>query len=74
MKGRLYLTLQEDMLDLIAWKYYGTSSGTVEEMLEANTHDEVHALSSLPEILPAAQLILLPEMKQAPQEFIQIWQ
>lgn len=71
--GKLYLTLSEDMIDLIAWRYYGYSSGAVESMLEANDHDELRALASQPEVLPAAQLIVLPPQPKATNTIVQLW-
>jgi phage tail protein X len=73
--GKLYVTLADDMIDLIAWRYYGYSNGSVEAMLAANRHDEAHALSSEPEVLSAAQLVLLPVLPKLSSQprMIQLW-
>ncbi len=58
-----YVTKQNDMLDLIAWRHYGFQAGTVEAILEANRE-----LSALPCVLPAGLTILLPEIAPVTQQ------
>ena len=55
-----YLTKEGDMLDEIAYRYYGnTSNLVVENIINAN-----FGISDYEPILPAGILIELPEMKQ----------
>ncbi len=61
MGERTYLTSQGEMLDWIAWKVYGYSTGSTEAILERNRHI---ALSDQPEILPAGLTIILPQLKR----------
>lgn len=55
-----YLTKTGDMLDEIAYRYYGhTNNKVVERILDAN-----FGLSQYEALLPAGVLIELPEVKQ----------
>lgn len=55
-----YLTKTGDMLDEIAYQYYGnTNNKVVERILDAN-----FGLSQYEALLPAGVLIELPEVKQ----------
>ena len=55
-----YLTKEGDMLDEIAYRYYGsTNNKVVENIIDAN-----FGISNYGPILPAGVLIELPEVKQ----------
>ncbi len=56
-----YVTKDGDVLDAICWKYYGSTSGTVEKVLEANRH-----LAELDSIFEVGVKIILPDL--APEE------
>ncbi|MGE5509917.1 MAG: tail protein X [Bacteroidota bacterium] len=74
MADKLYVTRQEDMLDLIAWRYYGRSSGVVEAILARNFFDEARTLSERAEVLEAAKLIILPELANpSTQRTVNLW-
>jgi len=51
---------QGEMLDLIAFRYYGTTPGAVELVLDVNRH-----LAALPAVLPIGTMIVLPRIDQA---------
>lgn len=51
-----YTTTTGDMLDAIAWRHYGSSSGYVESILENNP-----GLARLPPHLPGRVVIALPD-------------
>ena len=53
-----YRTSENDMLDWIAWKHYGTQDGIVEAILEANP-----GLADKGDKLPAGLIIILPEIQ-----------
>ena len=55
----IYTTKDGDVLDAICQKYYGSTLGTVEQVLEANRH-----LESEPEIFKAGVRILLPNINK----------
>ncbi len=60
---RAYRTNELDMLDLICWRYYGASSGYVENTLEFLPDN--YRLSDYPEVLPAGVTLTLPVIKIA---------
>lgn len=55
-----YLTRDGDMLDQIAARHYGFSSGAVEAILVAN-----YGLCEHPPVLPAGLVITLPDLTPA---------
>jgi phage tail protein X len=64
-----YVTKDGDMLDAICWKYYGSTSGTVEKVLEANRH-----LAELGSIFAAGVKIILPDLTQEEEtESVKLW-
>jgi phage tail protein X len=69
-----HITKDGDVLDLICWKYYGSTSsslshGTVEKVLEANRH-----LANLDAVFAAGVKIILPDLTKAEEaESIKLW-
>ncbi|NBV06785.1 MAG: phage tail protein [Proteobacteria bacterium] len=64
-----YTTKDGDVLDSICWKYYGSTSGTVEKVLEANRH-----LANLPAIFAAGVKIILPDLTpEEDSESVKLW-
>ena len=64
-----YTTKDGDVLDSICWKYYGSTSGTVEKVLEANRH-----LANLPVIFAAGVKIILPDLTpEEDSESVKLW-
>ena len=64
-----YVTKDGDVLDAICWKYYGSTSGTVEKVLEANRH-----LAELGSIFAAGVKIILPDLTLGTEtENIKLW-
>jgi phage tail protein X len=64
-----YVTKDGDVLDAICWKYYGSTSGTVEKVLEANRH-----LAELGSIFAAGVKIILPDLTQEEEtESVKLW-
>lgn len=64
-----YVTKDGDVLDAICWKYYGSTSGTVEKVLEANRH-----LAELGSIFTAGVKIILPDLTQEEEtESVKLW-
>ncbi len=64
-----YITKDGDVLDAICFKYYGSTSGTVEKVLEANRH-----LAELGAIFNAGIKIVLPDLSQEEEtESIKLW-
>ena len=65
-----YLTKEGDMLDEIAYRYYGnTNNKVVENIIEAN-----FGITDHPSILPAGILIELPEVKQSTEkQKVKLW-
>ena len=64
-----YTTKDGDVLDAICWKYYGSTSGTVEKVLEANRH-----LAELGSIFAAGIKIILPDLAQEEEtESVKLW-
>ncbi|AZZ99081.1 tail protein X [Pseudoalteromonas sp. R3] len=69
MKGVNYVTRDGDCLDLICYRHYGQSVGTVEKVLGANA-----GLAALGAIYPAGVEIFLPELpKPKTKHVINIW-
>ena len=64
-----YITKDGDVLDAVCQKYYGSTSGMVEKVLEANRH-----LAELPAIFVAGIKIILPDLTLAEEtESVQLW-
>lgn len=64
-----YVTKDGDVLDAICWKYYGSTSGAVEKVLEANRH-----LAELGSIFAAGVKIILPDLTQEEEtESVKLW-
>jgi phage tail protein X len=66
-----YVTAQDDMIDAIAWGYYGYAAGAVEAILALNP-----GLSLQPPMLPENITIVLPDIAAAPsppKQTINIW-
>ena len=64
-----YRTSENDMLDWIAWRHYGTQAGAVEAIMEANP-----GLADKGDKLPAGLIIILPEMQKPKTEtIIKLW-
>lgn len=63
-----YKTKENDMLDLICWKHYGSSSEAVEVVLRANP-----GLAEY-ELLPAGLIIKLPVIQRTIQkQVVKLW-
>ena len=64
-----YVTKDGDVLDAICWKYYGSTTGAVEKVLEANRH-----LAELGSIFAAGVKIILPDLTQEEEtESVKLW-
>ncbi len=64
-----YTTKDGDVLDSICWKYYGSTSGTVEKVLEANRH-----LANLGAVFVAGVKIILPDLTPEEEpESVSLW-
>ncbi len=64
-----YFTKDGDVLDAICWKYYGSTSGTVEKVLEANRH-----LAELGVVFTAGVKIILPDLTPEEEtESVKLW-
>ena len=64
-----YVTKDGDVLDAICWKYYGSTTGMVEKVLEANRH-----LAELGSIFAAGVKIILPDLTQEEEtESVKLW-
>ena len=64
-----YVTKDGDVLDSICWKYYGSTTGVVEKVLEANRH-----LAELGAIFSAGVKIVLPDLTQEEEtESVKLW-
>ena len=68
--GRVYTTIQDEMVDAICRKIYGDESGYVELVLEANP-----GLAALSHRLPAGTRIALPDIDKASdsQSVVALW-
>lgn len=67
---KVYVTIDGDVLDRIAYDVYGWHGRNTEVLLEANPHVLQH-----PAVLPAGLVILLPPVKreESPKAFRQLW-
>ncbi len=64
-----YQTKDGDVLDTICWKYYGSTTGVVEKVLEANRH-----LAELGAIFSAGVKIVLPDLTPEEEtESVKLW-
>ena len=64
-----YVTKDGDVLDAICWKYYGSTTGVVEKVLEANRHP-----AELGSIFAAGVKIILPDLTQEEEtESVKLW-
>ncbi len=64
-----YITKDGDVLDSICFKYYGSTSGVVEKVLEANRH-----LAELGAVFAAGTKIVLPDLTQDEEtESVKLW-
>ena len=64
-----YITKDGDVLDAICWKYYGSTTGVVEKVLQANRH-----LAELGAIFSAGVKIALPDLAQEEEtESVKLW-
>jgi len=64
-----YVTKDGDVLDEICFKYYGSTSGVVEKVLEANRN-----LAELGAIFNAGVKIVLPDLSQKEEtESVKLW-
>ncbi len=64
-----YVTKDGDVLDAICFKYYGSTSGTVEKVLEANRQ-----LAELGSIFAAGVKIILPDLTLGTEtESVKLW-
>ncbi len=64
-----YATKDGDVLDAICFKYYGSTSGVVEKVLEENRH-----LAELGAIFAAGVKIILPDLTQEEEtESVKLW-
>lgn len=63
-------SIQNDTIDSICWRYYGRSTGVVEQVLSANPQ-----LDELGVILPIGTDVLLPDLDspQNIQQNINLW-
>lgn len=63
-------SIQNDTIDSICWRYYGRSTGVVEQVLSANPQ-----LDELGVILPIGTDVLLPDLDspQNIQHSINLW-
>ena len=66
----VYVTIDGDMVDAIAYAYYGKHEKNTEAILEANAN-----LADYGPVLPAGVLIKLPRIPQqeTPKPFRQLW-
>ncbi|KVC82472.1 tail protein X [Burkholderia ubonensis] len=54
--------LQSETLDALCWRYYGSTAGTVEAVLEANPD-----LAELGVVLPMGTVVEMPELNTIEQ-------
>ncbi|MCB1473851.1 MAG: tail protein X [Rhodobiaceae bacterium] len=67
--ARTVITQDGDMVDLIAWRAYGKTTGPTEAILEANRW-----LADYPATLPAGLTIILPDLAEpAAVRQVNIW-
>ncbi len=64
-----YIIKDGDVLDSICWKYYGSTNGTVEKVLEANRH-----IANLDAVFAAGVKIILPDLTKTEEEkSVKLW-
>ena len=64
-----YRTKDNEVIDWICWKHYGTEVGTVETVLECNTE-----LAEYGSFLAAGVLIKLPDIpKNKQKQTVKLW-
>ena len=64
-----YITKDGDVLDAICFKYYGSTTGVVEKVLEANRH-----LAELGAVFAAGTKIVLPDLTPEEEtESVKLW-
>jgi len=64
-----YVTKDGDVLDAICFKYYGSTSGVVEKVLQANRH-----LAELGAVFTAGTKIALPDLTPEEEtESVKLW-
>jgi len=65
----LYVTRNGDMVDYVAWKHYGSRTGAVEAVLDANP-----GLADAGVVLPAGRTVTLPDLPAGTtQRVVRIW-
>lgn len=65
----LYVTKSGDMVDHVAWKHYGSRTGAVEAVLDANP-----GLADAGAVLPAGRTIALPDLPaETTRRVVRIW-
>lgn len=64
----IYVTKDDDMLDLICWEQYGQQRGIVERIYEANPQLINYDLK-----LPAGLVIKLPQIPNTEQRALERW-
>lgn len=65
----IYVTKDGDVLDAICWEYYGSTTGIVEKVLEANRH-----IADMGAIFEAGVKITLPDLDQEEAtESVKLW-
>ena len=65
----VYVTVDDDVVDHIAFRRYGRHTGTMEAVLDANP-----GLASMPIKLPAGVRIILPSIPDPePAKQIELW-
>lgn len=70
VKGTWVRAAQNEMIDLIVWRFYGRTAGLVEAVLEANP-----GLADLAPFLPLGQPVFLPDVPKQTQSktVVQLW-
>ena len=69
MSNIIYWTKDGDVLDAICQKYYGITSGVVEQVLQVNPH-----LAELEAVFEAGIKITLPQITQTQEtQSIKLW-
>lgn len=63
-------SLQGDTLDLICWRYYGRTTGVLEQVLDSN-----RGLADLGPVLPLGTLVQLPAqpVQAGSKKIVQLW-
>jgi len=67
--GTYYTTRAGDLLDWIAWRFYGRTQGTVAVVLAANP-----GLAEWRPVLPGGLVVLLPPVAAEPDTVAGLWQ